>query len=46
VQGPYYDTHNSVLSITGAYQAVRGQMDLVVRDGGTKYDFIFRLAPG
>jgi allene oxide cyclase len=49
VQGPYYDTRNSVMSITGgtgAYQAVRGEMDLDALDGGAKYDFIFRLAPG
>jgi allene oxide cyclase len=47
VQGPYYDTHNSVLSITGgtgAYRASRGQMRLKARDGGKEYDFIFELS--
>ena len=46
VQGPYYDTRNSVLSITGgtgAYNGARGQMKLLARDGGTEYDFIFEL---
>jgi hypothetical protein len=47
VQGPYYDTHNSVLSITGgtgAYRDSRGQMSLLARDGGKEYDFIFSLS--
>jgi hypothetical protein len=46
VQGPYYDTRNSVLSITGAtgaYVGLRGQMTLLSRSGGTQYDFIFHL---
>jgi len=46
VQGPYYDTRNSVLSITGgtgAYRSMRGEMVLKSRKGGTEYDFIFRL---
>ncbi len=47
VQGPYYDTRNSVLSITGgtgAYRSSRGQMQLKARDGGKEYDFIFQLS--
>ena len=47
VQGPYYDTHNSVLSITGgtgAYRNARGQMKLNALDGGKEYDFIFHLS--
>jgi hypothetical protein len=47
VQGPYYDTRNSVLSITGgtgAYRSARGEMALKARDGGKEYDFIFKLA--
>ena len=47
VQGPYYDTRNSVLSITGgtgAYRTDRGQMVLNSRDGGKEYDFIFELS--
>ena len=46
VQGPYYDTRNSVLSITGgtgAYRDSRGEMTLLSRDGGKEYDFIFHL---
>jgi allene oxide cyclase len=47
VQGPYYDTANSVLSITGgtgAYRNSRGQMLLDSRDNGQEYDFIFQLS--
>jgi hypothetical protein len=47
VQGPYYDTQNSVLSITGgtgAYRDSRGQMTLLSRDGDKEYDFIFELS--
>ena len=47
VQGPFYDTRNSVLSITGgtgAYRSDRGQMVLNSRDGGKEYDFIFELS--
>ena len=47
VQGPYYDTRNSVLSITGgtgAYRSARGEMVLNARNGGKEYDFIFKLA--
>ena len=46
VQGPFYDTRNSVLSITGgtgAYRNSRGQMTLLSRDGGKEYDFVFHL---
>ena len=47
VQGPYYDTRNSVMSITGgtgAYRNARGQMKLLARDGGKEYDFVFALS--
>jgi allene oxide cyclase len=47
VQGPFYDTRNSVLSITGgtgAYRNSRGQMVLKSRNGGKEYDFIFELS--
>jgi allene oxide cyclase len=47
VQGPFYDTRNSTLSITGgtgAYRNTRGQMRLVSREGGAQYDFIFELS--
>ena len=46
VQGPFYDTRNSELSITGgtgAYEGAQGQMDLKSRNGGKQYDFIFHL---
>ncbi|MGA9856664.1 MAG: allene oxide cyclase family protein [Solirubrobacteraceae bacterium] len=46
VQGPYYDTRNSTLSITGGtgrYVGARGQMKLLSRNGGKEYDFIFQL---
>jgi allene oxide cyclase len=47
VQGPFYDTRNSVMSITGgtgAYRTRRGQMLLRSRNGGKEYDFIFELS--
>jgi allene oxide cyclase len=47
VQGPFYDNRNSVLSITGGtgdYRTARGQMELLSRDGGTEFDFIFQLS--
>jgi allene oxide cyclase len=47
VQGPYYDTKNSVLAITGgtgAYSDARGEMNLISREGGTQYDFVFHLS--
>ena len=46
VQGPYYDTRNSVLSVTGgtgAYEGAMGHMTLLSRNGGKQYDFIFHL---
>jgi allene oxide cyclase len=46
VEGPYYDSKNSVLAIiggTGAYSRARGQMNLNSRNGGKEYDFIFHL---
>jgi hypothetical protein len=48
VEGPFYDTRNSILAITGgtgAYRNARGQMNLNSRMGGKKYDFIFHLTP-
>jgi allene oxide cyclase len=48
VEGPFYDTRDSVLTVTGGtgiYQNARGFMDLVSRAGGTQYDFIFHLIP-
>lgn len=47
VEGPYYDTKDSVLAITGGtgvYASVRGEMKLHARDSkGTEYDFVFSL---
>jgi allene oxide cyclase len=47
VQGPFYDTKNSTLSITGgtgAYKNDRGQMLLKSLSGGKKYKFTFQLS--
>ena len=46
VEGPFYDTRNSLLAITGgtgAYKNARGWMELKSRAGGTEFDFIFHL---
>jgi Allene oxide cyclase len=47
VEGPFFDTRNSVLAITGGtgrFHDAHGQMVLVSRAGGTEYDFIFHLS--
>jgi allene oxide cyclase len=47
VQGPFYDNRNSVLSITGGtgdFRTARGQMELLSRDGGAQFDFVFQLS--
>jgi hypothetical protein len=47
VEGPFSDTGNTVLSITGGtgkYRNARGWMELNYRDAaGTKFDFVFHL---
>jgi len=46
VEGPFFDTKDSVLAITGGtakYANARGSMELKSRAGGTKFDFIFHL---
>ena len=47
VAGPFYDTQDSVLSITGGtgvYNGARGQMKLHARNAeGTEYDFIYEI---
>jgi allene oxide cyclase len=46
VQGPFYDTRNSILAITGgtgAYQTARGEMRLTSLEGGKEYRFRFML---
>jgi len=48
VEGPFYDTQDSVLAITGGtgrYSLARGSMELKSRNGGTEYDFIFHVTP-
>jgi allene oxide cyclase len=48
VEGPFFDTHNSVLAVTGGtgvYRNARGAMTLKSRAGGTEFDFIFHLIP-
>jgi len=47
VEGPFLDSGDSVLAITGgtgAYRNVRGSMDLKYHNpAGTKFDFVFHL---
>ncbi len=46
VEGPFYDTKNSVFAITGgtgAYSNARGWMELNSLAGGTQFDFIFHV---
>jgi allene oxide cyclase len=48
VEGPFFDTHNSVLAVTGGtgvYRNARGAMTLKSRAGGTEFDLIFHLIP-
>jgi len=48
VEGPFFDTHDSVLAVTGgtgAYRNARGSMSLQARAGGTEFDFVFNLIP-
>jgi allene oxide cyclase len=47
VEGPFYDTRNSVVAVTGgtgAYRNARGEMELRYHNReGTKFDFVFHL---
>ena len=47
VEGPFSDTGNTVLAITGgtgSFRNARGFMDLIYHDAaGTKFDFVFHL---
>jgi allene oxide cyclase len=46
VEGPFSDTKNTVLSITGGtgdYANAQGSMELNSLKGGTEFDFIFNL---
>ena len=47
VEGPFYDTKDSTLAITGGtgrYRRARGSMDLESRENGTKFAFVFRIS--
>lgn len=48
VEGPYYDTKDSSLAVTGGtgeYKSARGEMKLHARDSkGSEYDFVYILA--
>lgn len=47
VAGPFYDTRDSRLAITGGtgrYADASGWMELRAREGGTKFDFVFHLS--
>src|SRR4051812_37017555 len=47
VEGPFYDTKDSTLAITGGtgrFRRARGTMDLHARDNGTKFAFTFHLS--
>jgi hypothetical protein len=47
VEGPFNDTSNSVLAITGGtgdYRNTRGQLKLLSRNGGAEYEFLFELS--
>jgi len=49
VEGPFYDTHNNALAITGGtgrYRNAEGTMFLKSRKGGAEYAFIFSVIPG
>ncbi len=47
IEGPFYDTQDSVMAITGgtgAYADARGSMKLHARnDKGTEYDFVYEF---
>jgi len=47
VEGPFYDTRNSRMAVTGGtgvYANASGWMELKSRAGGTKFDFVYHLA--
>jgi allene oxide cyclase len=48
VEGPFFDSRDSVLAITGGtgnYANARGSMSLISRKGGTEYVFLFNVLP-
>jgi|SoimicmetaTmtHAB_FD_contig_31_12657619_length_573_multi_2_in_0_out_0_1 allene oxide cyclase len=49
VEGPFYDTHDNSLAITGGlgrYRNAQGTMFLKARKGGAEYAFTFHVIPG
>jgi len=48
VEGPFYDTKDSVLVITGGtgvYSGAKGEMSLHARNAkGTEYDFVYKIS--
>jgi hypothetical protein len=47
VEGPFYDTKDSTLAVTGGtgrFRRARGTMDLHARENGTKFAFVFHLS--
>lgn len=46
VEGPFYDTRDNVIAVTGGtgiYSHATGNMQLISKNGGAEYDFIFRI---
>jgi Allene oxide cyclase barrel like domain len=46
VEGQFLDTANTIVAITGGtgrYRKASGEMELLSRNGGTEFDFIFHL---
>jgi allene oxide cyclase len=46
VEGPFYDTSDSTLTITGGtrkFRGAKGSMTLKSLEGGTKYSFVFHI---
>ena len=46
VEGPFYDSKDSVLAITGGtgrYRNARGSMELQALESGTKFRFAFHI---
>ena len=48
MEGPFYDTKDNVIAITGGkgmFNNARGTMELKARKGGKEYAFIFNVIP-
>jgi hypothetical protein len=49
VEGPFFDTHNNTIAITGGigrFRNAQGTMFVKARKGGAEYAFIFHVIPG